>query len=101
MIRWMAPEVILHQNFSEKSDIFSFGCILLEIVSKELPFSKINSTLEVANGISNGTSLPIEYENCAPWIKELMSQCTSFDASKRIDAGEITSICALNDPFKK
>ena len=29
----MAPEYVLHGNFSVKSDVFSFGVLVLEIIS--------------------------------------------------------------------
>ncbi len=37
---WLAPEVMRGEEYSEKADIFSYGVILWEIASHELPYSE-------------------------------------------------------------
>ena len=39
---WMAPEVILTEKPSFSGDIWSFGCICLEMIQGFPPFSKLN-----------------------------------------------------------
>lgn len=34
----MAPEIILGNKYNEKSDIFSFGLIIWEIIMRKIPF---------------------------------------------------------------
>eukprot|EP00051_Salpingoeca_urceolata_P004134 m.62931 g.62931 ORF g.62931 m.62931 type:complete len:514 (+) comp13394_c1_seq2:432-1973(+) len=36
-VDWMAPEVVLHQPYNEMVDVFSFGCLLLELVLRMDP----------------------------------------------------------------
>lgn len=36
--QWMAPEVIIGENYSEKADVYSFGIILWEIASRDPPY---------------------------------------------------------------
>ena len=33
-VRWCAPEVILHRQVMRKSDVWSFGIVLIEMFSK-------------------------------------------------------------------
>ena len=51
----MSPEYAVHGVFSTKSDIFSFGVILLEIVSgrKNSTFDDSNSSLNLLGYVSD------------------------------------------------
>mmetsp|Transcript_20958 Transcript_20958/g.29294 ORF Transcript_20958/g.29294 Transcript_20958/m.29294 type:complete len:1024 (+) Transcript_20958:143-3214(+) len=46
-VRWMAPEAIVHQHYSEKSDTYSFGVTLWELVTRGQPY-KGYANLQVA-----------------------------------------------------
>lgn len=37
-VRWMAPEVIKENHYGRKSDIWSFGCTVLEMVTGTVPW---------------------------------------------------------------
>lgn len=37
--RWMAPEMIRHEPYNEKVDVYSYGIVLWELFSCEIPFS--------------------------------------------------------------
>ncbi|GKV53651.1 hypothetical protein SLEP1_g60168 [Rubroshorea leprosula] len=34
--RWMAPEVINHQQYDQKADVFSFAIVLWELVTAKV-----------------------------------------------------------------
>lgn len=36
--RWMAPEVINHQPYDQKADVFSFAIVLWELVTAKVKF---------------------------------------------------------------
>ncbi|CAM8918728.1 unnamed protein product [Rhodiola kirilowii] len=48
--RWMAPEVIEHSAYNHKADIFSFGILLWELLTGELPYSQL-TPLQAAVGV--------------------------------------------------
>ena len=48
--QWMAPEVILKDNYTEKADVYSFGIILWEFWSVEPPYKDIVAK-DVANNV--------------------------------------------------
>ncbi|XP_068660974.1 uncharacterized protein [Aristolochia californica] len=41
--QWMAPEVLRNEPSDEKSDIYSFGVILWELVTETIPWENLNS----------------------------------------------------------
>jgi mitogen-activated protein kinase kinase kinase 7 len=43
----MAPEVVLKNEYTEKSDIYSFGIILWQLLTRREPFPHINSRQEM------------------------------------------------------
>eukprot|EP00727_Mastigamoeba_balamuthi_P002315 m51a1_g12080 putative serine threonine kinase (479) ;mRNA; f:391-2975 len=45
---WTAPEIINHGVFSTKSDVYAFGIMLWEMVTRELPFRDMNSLMKEA-----------------------------------------------------
>eukprot|EP01125_Pyxidicula_operculata_P013090 TRINITY_DN4334_c0_g1_i1.p1 TRINITY_DN4334_c0_g1~~TRINITY_DN4334_c0_g1_i1.p1 ORF type:complete len:1370 (-),score=387.10 TRINITY_DN4334_c0_g1_i1:146-4255(-) len=49
--QWLAPEVFDHasRSYDERSDIYSFGIVLNEIVSREIPFSDYNQYIETSS----------------------------------------------------
>lgn len=35
--KWMAPEVIMGKSYDFRADVFSFGCVLIELLTREKP----------------------------------------------------------------
>lgn len=52
--RWMAPEIIRHENYSINSDTYSFGIILWQLVTRNpRPFSDLQP-IQTAFAVANG-----------------------------------------------
>ena len=47
LLLYNSPEIINGQNYNEKSDLWSLGCILYEIITKKKPFYLIENILKI------------------------------------------------------
>ncbi|XP_031757814.1 tyrosine-protein kinase SRK2-like isoform X2 [Xenopus tropicalis] len=57
-IKWMAPEVFSEQRYSSKSDVWSFGVLLVEIVTYgKMPFPEITNEQYVREMLREGGTL--------------------------------------------
>ncbi|CAK67469.1 unnamed protein product (macronuclear) [Paramecium tetraurelia] len=85
---YMAPETAQNNVYSEKSDIWSLGIVLFQMIYRELPlFSKQENELSkkhsfLINKIKNDTIT-------TPKTKELMLNMLNIDPEKRMSINEI------------
>ncbi|XP_057795485.1 serine/threonine-protein kinase STY8-like [Salvia miltiorrhiza] len=85
--RWMAPEVINHQPYDQKADVFSFAIVLWELVTAKVPYDNM-TPLQAALGVRQGLrpELPI---NAHPKVLSLMQRCWEAIPSERPSFSEI------------
>jgi fyn-related kinase len=81
-IKWMAPEALKFNLFTMKSDVWSFGIFLTELVTYgSVPYAGMQNA-EVVGFLENGGRMQCP-ENC-PWVLyDLMLQCWNQDKMKR------------------
>ncbi|XP_019880199.2 focal adhesion kinase 1 isoform X4 [Aethina tumida] len=90
-IKWMSPESINFRRFTTASDVWMFGVCMWEILMLGVkPFQGVKNN-DVANKIENGERLALP-PNCPPRLYSLMSQCWSYEPSKRPTFKEIKEI---------
>ncbi|XP_004605728.1 mitogen-activated protein kinase kinase kinase 7 isoform X2 [Sorex araneus] len=89
---WMAPEVFEGSNYSEKCDVFSWGIILWEVITRRKPFDEIGGpAFRIMWAVHNGTRPPL-IRNLPKPIESLMTRCWSKDPSQRPSMEEIVKI---------
>ncbi|XP_022685045.1 serine/threonine-protein kinase STY46 isoform X2 [Setaria italica] len=79
--RWMAPEVINHQPYDNKADVYSFAIVLWELMTSKIPYTTM-SPLQAAVGVRQGLR-PQLPENAHPRLLNLMQRCWEVLPSDR------------------
>jgi len=72
---WMAPESIAQRQYSKKSDVWTFGIVVYEIVAQREPHKDMVSLLDVAVAIRDQGLTPKIPESCPTLLRELMQMC--------------------------
>ncbi|KRY85643.1 Mitogen-activated protein kinase kinase kinase 9 [Trichinella pseudospiralis] len=79
---WMAPEVIKSSTFSKASDVWSYGVLLWELLTGEVPYKGIDA-LAVAYGVAvNKLTLPIP-SSCPEELSRMMEDCWNVEPRRR------------------
>ncbi|EFP05572.1 CRE-MLK-1 protein [Caenorhabditis remanei] len=79
---WLAPEAFRDGAWSESSDVWSYGVVLWELLSREDPYQgQIPATIAFQI-VMRGQSLIID-ENCPTQWKNIMQKCWNLDPTKR------------------
>uniref|UniRef100_A0A8D8RFP1 non-specific protein-tyrosine kinase n=1 Tax=Cacopsylla melanoneura TaxID=428564 RepID=A0A8D8RFP1_9HEMI len=90
-IKWMSPESINFRRFTTASDVWMFGVCMWEILMLGVkPFQGVKNS-EVTAKLDNGERLALP-ANCPPRLYSLMSQCWSYEPSKRPSFKQIKQV---------
>ncbi|XP_072930917.1 mitogen-activated protein kinase kinase kinase 12 [Epargyreus clarus] len=73
-VAWMAPEVIRHELCSEKVDVWSYGVVLWELLTQEVPYRTMETHAIMWGVGTDSISLPIP-SSCPGSLRALLTQC--------------------------
>ena len=83
-VRWLAPEVLLRRQYSEKSDVWSLGVLLWEIFSLAmLPYYEIFTDKQVIRAVVEGTRLTAPVGCPAAVFEHCLQPCWTTTTSER------------------
>ena len=82
---WSAPEVLRGEQYDEKADVFSYGIVVWETVTRQPPYAGLNPMQLIGQVAYNKPSLrPPIPPNCpCPELIDLMCQCWHDDPNVR------------------
>ncbi|GLT90922.1 hypothetical protein SLE2022_088370 [Rubroshorea leprosula] len=80
--QWMAPEVLRNEPSNEKSDVFSFGVVLWELMTVSIPWNNLNSlqVVGVVGFMDRRLELP---EGLDPHVASIIHDCWRSDPGQR------------------
>ncbi|KIY62610.1 hypothetical protein CYLTODRAFT_169858 [Cylindrobasidium torrendii FP15055 ss-10] len=81
---WMAPEVIELKGASPKSDIWSLGCTVIELLTGRPPYGEIANTMTVMFRIVEDDMVPLP--ECSDELQDFLRQCFDKEPTKRPSA---------------
>lgn len=84
---YMAPELLQNQKYNIKSDVWSLGIIMYEIVMKNHPF-KSNNISDLINKINNNKPI-LTNSSFSIECKELINNLLIVDYTKRLDWDDV------------
>uniref|UniRef100_A0A0B6ZKK7 Mitogen-activated protein kinase kinase kinase 7 n=1 Tax=Arion vulgaris TaxID=1028688 RepID=A0A0B6ZKK7_9EUPU len=89
---WMAPEVFEGSNYSEKCDVFSWGIILWEVLTRRKPFDEIGGpAFRIMWAVHSGRRPP-PIQNLPKPMETLMARCWSGNPPERPSMAEVVRI---------
>lgn len=86
--RWMAPEVIKHKPYGRKIDVYSFGLVLWELVTRVIPYEHM-TPVQAAYAVVNKNLRPLIPADCPPALRAWIEQCWALHPEKRPEFWQI------------
>jgi serine/threonine protein kinase len=93
---WTAPEIIRGEKYDERADVYSFGLIMWEVLTRRQPYEGRNFmgvTLDVLEG--RRPQIPAD---CPPHFAKVMKKCWHALPEKRPLMEEIIAYLDQQDP---
>jgi hypothetical protein len=86
--KYMAPESLARNVFSTKTDVWSFGVTVWEVITRKAPFTELD-LYAAAKKIKKGLRLPIP-DDCPASVAGLMNACWYIDPDARPEFDELS-----------
>lgn len=91
---YMSPEVLHGAGYDMRSDVWSLGCVVYELVMLRSPFKSDQqlSLYDLFVRISKGEYPPLA-DRCSANLKELVTQMLNVESTKRLDTARVLEVC--------
>lgn len=85
---WMAPEVVKQTSYTRKADIWSLGCLVVEMMTGTHPFPDCTQ-LQAIFKIGGSKATPTIPEHASTEAQQFLSQTFEIDHNKRPSADDL------------
>lgn len=88
--RWVAPEIILGEDYSELADIYSLGVLLTELDTHKIPYQDMGlEETTIVQQVAVGKLKPKVSDTCPDVIRRLTHECLQSDPQLRPSAARV------------
>merc|ERR1712176_298231 len=94
--RWMAPEVFLRKFYGFSVDVYSFGLLLWNLCSLEIPFGHTMNLVQLESKVMRKAVRPKRLPFVPNSLNALMTRCWASNPSER---PKFCEICAALERF--
>eukprot|EP00397_Hematodinium_sp_SG-2012_P012515 GEMP01012687.1.p1 GENE.GEMP01012687.1~~GEMP01012687.1.p1 ORF type:complete len:763 (+),score=151.37 GEMP01012687.1:51-2339(+) len=88
-ILWMAPEVMNGVGYGRKADLWSLGCLLIEMSSARHPWESFDNNVVAMVRIAMSVDIPDIPEHVSSVCKDFILACLTRDPDERPSASEL------------
>jgi tRNA A-37 threonylcarbamoyl transferase component Bud32 len=92
--KWLAPEAISERVYTFKSDVWSFGVTVWEVVTKQIPYPGLDPMMAAMRIVGEGLSPEIPAD-CAPLHAQVMRACFISDQNQRANMEQVCQILGI------
>ncbi|KYR01119.1 Kelch repeat-containing protein [Tieghemostelium lacteum] len=89
-VAWTAPEILRHESYNQKADVYSYAIVIWELLTGEEPYAGMPA-MNAGILVASKELRPELPENCDPNWKKLVSMCWAEDPNKRPSFEDITN----------
>lgn len=86
---YLAPEILLYEAKSLKSDIWSLGCLIIELISNKPAWGSDSTNIKYIMDALRKKQRPRYPENISDGLKEFLDKCLEINEKKRLSAEEL------------
>merc|ERR1712146_30947 len=90
-IKWMSPEAIKDKVYSQKSDVWSFGVTVWEVLTRQNPYPSMD-LIQVATAVCYKNVRPDMPNGTPPILRDLLDRCFDRDKDRRPHMREIVQM---------
>merc|ERR1711924_301533 len=88
-VAWMAPEVIQHVEYGSAADIWSFGCLLIEMATAKMPWGRFDNVMAAMVRIGMSKDTPPIPDGLSSQGRDFVRQCVQREQELRPTAADL------------